>query len=238
MLFLVTCWNSLSKYYDIYMPSRRLWRLNKPLVPLTERDDIEAYLVTFERIMEAHKVEKDHWSQYLAPQLTRRAQLAFATLLTTDSGSYEAIKTAILACYDINEEAYRRRFRTAARRDGETNHELAVRLMDMQRKWLKEYDTVVRMQEVVGIQQFLSMLPMEKLWVMERKPETCVKAGELADEYEQSRRQELGVVVDKPTKFQPQNKYPCKQKKCDLLWKTGTPRTRVQNKESQCRWTE
>ena len=38
-------------------------------MPLTEKDDIEAYLVTFERIMAAHQVEKDCWPQYLAPQL-------------------------------------------------------------------------------------------------------------------------------------------------------------------------
>ena len=162
--------------------------LSVKLVPLTEKDDIGAYLVTFERIMEAQKVKKENWSQYLAPQLTGKAQLAFAALPTEDSGKYEAIKTAILARYDINEEAYRRRFRTEVRKDGETNRELAVRLMDMQRKWLKDCKTVAAMQEMVGIEQFLNTLPMEKkLWVMEKKPGTCVKAGELADEYEQAR---------------------------------------------------
>ena len=66
------------------------------LVPLTEKDDIEAYLVTFERIMGAHKVDKSRWPHYLAPQLTGRAQLAFAALPTIDSDDYEAIKAAIL----------------------------------------------------------------------------------------------------------------------------------------------
>ena len=50
------------------------------LVPLSEKDDIEAYLVTFERVMEAHKVEKDRWAHYLAPQLTGKAQLVFAAV--------------------------------------------------------------------------------------------------------------------------------------------------------------
>lgn len=76
------------------------------LVPLSEKDDVEAYVVTFERIMEAHKVDKDRWAHYLAPQLTGRAQLAFAALPTADSGKYESIKAAILQRYDINEEAY------------------------------------------------------------------------------------------------------------------------------------
>ena len=63
------------------------------LVPLTEKDDIEAYLVTFERIMKAHKVEEDRWAQYLAPQLTGRAQLA---LPIADSGKYDSCNTEAL----------------------------------------------------------------------------------------------------------------------------------------------
>ena len=156
------------------------------LVPLSEKDDIEAYLVTFERIMEAHKVGKERWAHYLAPQLTGRAQLAFAALPTADSGKYDSIKAAILQRYDINEEAYRRRFRTTARGAGETNREYAVKLMDLQRKWLKEHTTTVeQMQEAIGLEQFLNSLPTEKrVWVYEKKPKTCVEAGELADEYE------------------------------------------------------
>lgn len=42
------------------------------LVPLSEKDDIEAYLVTFERIMKAYKVEEDRWAHYLTPKLTCR----------------------------------------------------------------------------------------------------------------------------------------------------------------------
>ena len=90
--------------------------LSVKLVPLAENDDIEAYLVTFERIMAAHKVEKSRWSQYFAPQLSGRAQLAFAALPATSAGDYDAIKTAVLARYDINEESYRRRFRSMTRK--------------------------------------------------------------------------------------------------------------------------
>ena len=54
--------------------------LSVKLVALKEEDGIELYLVTFERIMVAHKVEKERWSHYLAPQPAGRAQLAFAAL--------------------------------------------------------------------------------------------------------------------------------------------------------------
>ncbi|KAL5459896.1 hypothetical protein EMCRGX_G033284 [Ephydatia muelleri] len=63
----------------------------------SEKEDIEAYLVTFERIMTAHMVNKDRWPHFLAPQLSGRAQLAFAALPTEQSADYSAIKAAILA---------------------------------------------------------------------------------------------------------------------------------------------
>ena len=44
------------------------------LMQLTEQDDIEAYLVTFERIMQAYKIPREQWTYYLAPQLTGKAQ--------------------------------------------------------------------------------------------------------------------------------------------------------------------
>ena len=168
------------------------------LVPLSERDDIEAYLVTFERIMKAHKIKEDRWAHYLAPQLTGRAQLAFAALPTAESGKYESIRAAILQRYDINEEAYRRRFRTTTRGNDETNREYTVKLMDLQRKWLKEYVTLEAVQEAVGLEQFLNSLTMEqRVWVYEKKPKTCVEAGELADEYEQVRKQQPVVELHK-----------------------------------------
>ena len=185
------------------------------LVPLTERDDIEAYLETFERIMAAHQVEKDCWPQYLAPQLTGRAQLAFAALPVDDLGSYDAIKLDILQRYDITEEAYRRRFRSAVRGSGETNRELAVRLMDLLGKWLKECNSVEEVRESIGIEQFFNTLPEEKrLWVTERKPETCLKAGELMDEYEQARRQ--GVDSERAVHG---NSQP--ERKCHYCGKVG-----------------
>ena len=66
------------------------------LVALTELDNIDSYLVNFELIMTAHKVDKGHWPHYLAPQLTGKAQLAFAALPVSDSVDYDTIKAAIL----------------------------------------------------------------------------------------------------------------------------------------------
>ena len=161
------------------------------LVPLTEQDDIEAYLITFERVMQAYDIPNEQWTYYLAPQLTGKAQQAFAALSVEESKAYNGVKAAILLRYGVSEESYRRRFQSATWRTGETNRELALRLMDLQNKWLKSHSTVEAIREAIGIEQFLNTLPLEKrAWVSERKPTTCVKAGELADEYELARSQE------------------------------------------------
>ena len=180
--------------------------LSVKLVPLAENDDVEAYLVTFERIMTAHKVEKNRWSQYLAPQLSGRAQLAFAALPATSAGDYNSIKTAVLARYGINEESYRQRFRSMTRKAGETNREVAVRLMDVQQKWMKGCTTVDEVQQLIGKEQFLISLGSteQSLWV-KKKPETCVAAGELADEYEQARR---GPRIDTKSVLDPGRRKP------------------------------
>ena len=200
-------------------------QLTVKLAALTEKDDIEAYLVTFERIMEGQKIEKTNWTQYLAPQLTGRAQLAFAALPSKDLDVYDTLKVAILARYDINEEAYCRRFRTVSRGHGKTNHELAICLMDLQDKWLQACTTTGDIKEVCGIKQFLSTIPMEKkLWVMERKPKTCVQAGELADDYEQARK---GTALEQPAQV--------RVKKCTHCGRTGHLEDSCSRKTEQSR---
>ena len=43
-------------------------------------EDIKAYLSTFELLMEAFKIKKEFWTYKLAPQLTGKAQQAFAAM--------------------------------------------------------------------------------------------------------------------------------------------------------------
>jgi len=62
---------------------------------LTDQDDIEAYLVTFERVMEAYDVP-NRWAYKLATQLSGRAQQAYTAMPSDVSGDYDEVKSAIL----------------------------------------------------------------------------------------------------------------------------------------------
>ena len=62
------------------------------LTKLIESNDVEAYLTTFERMMETYQVEKAKWAYLLAPQLTDKAQQAYAAMAIQEAGEYENSK--------------------------------------------------------------------------------------------------------------------------------------------------
>ena len=158
------------------------------LTRLTDHDDIEAYLTTFERIMEAHEVERERWSFKLAPQLTGRAQQAYAALPPDDAKSYEAVKTAILRRYNINEETYRKRFRKLRPKEGESPQELVTKLQDLATRWTKDSVTRDELLDLMVREQFLSILPEDvRISVIERQPKNSEEASKFAENYLQAR---------------------------------------------------
>ena len=112
------------------------------------------------------------------------------------AGDYGELKAAILCRYNINEETYRQRFRTAKLGDGETPRELATRLCDLALRLTKDCHTAAEVRELVVKEQLLNTLPEDvRLWVSERnKPTTSAEAGQLAEDYLQARKMTLGKV--------------------------------------------
>ena len=159
------------------------------LTKLTLSDNIEAFMMTFERSMEAHEIERVKWLVLLAPQLTGKAQQAYAALSSEDSKNFTKVKEAIFKYYDINEETYRQRFRSSKVKEGESPTEIVTRLTDMAVRWLKEHDTRAKVIDMVVMEQFITMLLEEiRVWVKEHKPETSMIAGKFAEDYQQARK--------------------------------------------------
>ena len=162
-------------------------QLNK----LTEGDDIEAYLTTFERVMHRYGVGKNRWSYRLAPNLTGKAQQAFAALPAASVGDYDQLKAAILKRYDVNQETYRLRFREAKREPEESYSEMAIRLADLGEKWTKDCSSVEEIRDLMVLEQFIrSLTPEIRMWVRERKPKKVADAAQLADQFAQARKLE------------------------------------------------
>ena len=140
------------------VPARMTGENKVKLSKFTEADDVEAYLTTFERMMTAYEVDRARWAFKLAPQLTGKAQQAYAAMAAEEAGDYDWVKTAILWWYNINVETYRQRFRAATKRGEESHRELLVRLQDLAKKWVKECDTVEKVVDILVKEQFLDLL--------------------------------------------------------------------------------
>lgn len=107
------------------------------LEKLTEIDDIEHFLVTFERMAASCRWPKRDWAFCLIPLLTGKARSAYVHMDMDDVDDYECVKEAILCKYDINPETYRQRFRSTDIEPRETPKELYARLKELFGKWIQ-----------------------------------------------------------------------------------------------------
>ena len=143
--------------------------------------------------MEVNEVSRDRWPFQLAPQLTGKAQQAYAALPPDDAKDYDVVKTAILRRYNINKETYRQRFRAVKPKEEESPQELMTRLQDLASWWTRETATHQELLDLLVREQFLSVLPPDmKVAVMERQPSNCNEASQFAENYLQARAMTMG----------------------------------------------
>ena len=84
---------------------------------------------------------------------------------------------------------YHQIFWSAMAKEGESPTEKVTHLKDMAAKWLKEHDSRAKVNDIIVMKQFITMLPEEmRVWVKEHNPETSMIAGKLAEDYHQARK--------------------------------------------------
>lgn len=157
---------------------------------LTEADDIEHFLITFERMATAYRWQKSDWVFHLIPLLTGKARGAYVHMDIDDSLDYDKVKSAILSKYDINPETYRQRFRSLDVQPDESPRELYARLKELYGKWIQpKGKTIHDIGETIILEQFLRMLSPElQVWIREHNPGSAMEAARLADVFVAARK--------------------------------------------------
>src|SRR5678816_4676314 len=77
------------------------------------RDEIDCYLERFERFAEINGWDRGNWASHLSALLTGKALIAYSRIPKEDSKDYDKLKNALLLCYNLTEDGYRIKFRSA-----------------------------------------------------------------------------------------------------------------------------
>ena len=157
------------------------------LTRLSEKDDIEAYLVTFERLMSSSRVPPEDWTLHLAPQLAGKAQKAYAALDAETAKNYDAVKESILHRYAITPETYRIRLRKARSDREESLREFRLRLSDLAGKWTANTDRD-HLFDIMLMEQLIETMPEDvQRHVRERQPTSSEETAKIGDAFMEAR---------------------------------------------------
>lgn len=163
----------------------------EPKIPPYQRgEDIENYLLCFERIARTWKWPETEWACRLVPLLTGKALEAYTAMDEEEAHCYKDLRAALLAKFDISPETYRQQFRAYTVPAGETPTETYHRLKGLYRWWVRP-DQLAKEQigELIILEQLLRVLPADvRTWVREHEPEDGLTAAKLALQHQNARR--------------------------------------------------
>ena len=164
---------------------------------IDEKDELDSYLLRFERYAENASWEKDTWAIKLSALLTGRAMDVYTRMSDADASDYDKLKKALLTRYNYTEDGYRRRFREATPETEETPDQLVIRLKNYLAKWLElsgsspaNFDALVYL---IVKEQFINACSEDlAMYLLERGPKDLVELTTWAQKYLIAHKEQLG----------------------------------------------
>ena len=90
----------------------RLAQLSIPIFN-DKAENIDDYLLCFEKLAKAHRVPETHWAVNVASFLQGSARAVYHSMPEDKADDYEKLKKALLRHYELTPEAFRKLFRGA-----------------------------------------------------------------------------------------------------------------------------
>ncbi|XP_071058358.1 uncharacterized protein [Pseudochaenichthys georgianus] len=153
-------------------------------------EDIENYLLRFERIAKTWRWPEREWTCRLVPLLSGKALEAYTAMDEERAHCYRDLREALLTKFDISPETYRQQYRSMVVPSEESTIETYHRLKGLYRRWIQpEQHTKEDIAEAIILEQMRRILPPEvRTWVKEHEPTDCLAAAKLALQYINARR--------------------------------------------------
>ena len=164
---------------------------------IDEKDELDSYLLRFERYAENASWEKDTWAIKLSALLTGRAMDVYTRMSDADASDYDKLKKALLTRYNYTEDGYRKRFREATPETEETPDQFVIRLKNYLAKWLElsgsspqNFDALV---DLIVKEQFINACSEDlAMYLLERGPKDLVELTTWAQKYLIAHKEHLG----------------------------------------------
>ena len=164
---------------------------------IDEKDELDSYLLRFERYAENASWEKDTWAIKLSALLTGRAMDVYTRMSDADASDYDKLKKALLTRYNYTEDGYRKRFREATPETEETPDQFVIRLKNYLAKWLElsgsspqNFNALV---DLIVKEQFINACSEDlAMYLLERGPKDLVELTTWAQKYLIAHKEQLG----------------------------------------------
>lgn len=161
---------------------QRPYAADPKIPPYQTDEDIENYLLRFERIAHTWKWPETEWACRLIPLLSGKALEAYTAMDEDRAHCYRDLKDALMVKFNISPETYKQQFRAMSVPAGETPTETYHRLKGLYRCWIRP-DQLSKEQigEQIILEQLLRVFPPEvRTWVKEHEPSDGATAAKLA----------------------------------------------------------
>ena len=107
------------------------------IAPLQDgKDELDSYLLRFERFAKANRWEDEQWAGALSALLPGKALDVYSRLSKEAAVKYRQLKEALLKRYDLMEDGYRLKFRKSRPEPAEKPDQFIHRLKNYLKKWI------------------------------------------------------------------------------------------------------
>ena len=155
------------------------------------KDEMDSYLLRFERYATAQKWEPDTWATGLSALLQGKALDVYALMPKEDALNYDKLKVALLKRYELTEEGFKRKYKKCRPENGETFQQFTTRMKSYFTRWIdmasieKSYEGL---QDLILQEQLTFICNRDlELFLREREPKSLEQASKLADQYKEAR---------------------------------------------------
>ena len=119
-----------------YMGSPKMTVPAPRMPPFSAGEDLDAYLLRFERIARAQAWSHEDYATNLSLCLSGEALEVYSRLSPQDSLDYDKLKEALLQRFQLTVEGFRRKFRRGKPKEGETTVQFLARIENYLKRWI------------------------------------------------------------------------------------------------------